>query len=178
MDLNKMAAECHAANQHWWHDPATGAKLDRNIGELFMLIISEVAEAMEGERKSLQDDKLPHRPMAEVELADTLIRIFDLCGGFSIPLEDIEIIERHGDKLPENKGDALCEIVLVITGAREAWGTEGVPTVLSIAIGLIRAYAAKHGYDLEGAIAEKRAYNATRADHKTEARLAAGGKKW
>lgn len=47
-----------------------------------MLIVSEIAEAMEGERKNLMDDKLPHRRMAEVELADALIRIFDYAGGF------------------------------------------------------------------------------------------------
>lgn len=39
-------------------------------------------------------------------------------------------------------------------------------------------YAGGFGYDIEGAVAEKRAYNATRADHKNEARLADGGKKW
>lgn len=37
---------------------------------------------MEGERKDLMDDKLPHRRMAEVELADTLIRILDYAAGF------------------------------------------------------------------------------------------------
>jgi hypothetical protein len=71
---------------------------------------------MEGERKNLMDDKLPHRLMAEVELADALIRIFD--------------------------------------------------------------YAAAFHYDLEGAYQEKRAFNATRADHTYEARSAEGGKKW
>lgn len=42
-----------------------------------MLIVSEIAEAMEGERKSLLDDKLINRHAAEVELADAVIRIFD-----------------------------------------------------------------------------------------------------
>lgn len=116
MDLNDYAAECHAANLKWWQNPKTGTPIERNKGELLMLIVSEVAEAMEGERKGLQDDKLPHRKMAEVELADTLIRIFD--------------------------------------------------------------YAGAHGYDLQGAYSEKMAFNASREDHKHEARLRAGGKKW
>jgi hypothetical protein len=51
-----------------------------------MLIVSEIAEAMEGERKSLQDDKLPHRPMAEVELVDAMIRILDYGAGHGYDL--------------------------------------------------------------------------------------------
>lgn len=46
-----------------------------------MLMVSEISEAMEGARKNLMDDKLPHRPMEEVELADCVIRIMDYCGG-------------------------------------------------------------------------------------------------
>ena len=42
---------------------------------------------MEGERKGLMDDKLPHRRMAEVELADALIRIFDYAGAFGYDLQ-------------------------------------------------------------------------------------------
>lgn len=116
MNLNDYARESHYANSQWWHDPRTGERIDRNKGELLMLIVSEVAEAMEAERKNLMDDKLPHRRGAEVELADALIRIFD--------------------------------------------------------------YAHAQGYDLEGAYREKTAFNAVRPDHKPEARLAEGGKKW
>lgn len=114
--INSMAADVHQANEQWWRDPETGEPIERNRGEMLCLIHSEISEAMEGERKSLPDDKLPHRPMAEVELADAMIRIMD--------------------------------------------------------------YAAGVGYDLGGAFVEKMAYNAERADHKAEARLAEGGKKW
>ena len=114
--LNAFATECHLANQSWRHDLATGVRLNRNKGELLCLIHSEISECMEGERKNLMDDKLPHRRMAEVELADALIRIFDYAGAF--------------------------------------------------------------GYDLDGAVAEKRAFNAQRVDHKAEARLRANGKQW
>lgn len=50
---------------------------------------SELSESMEGDRKSLMDDKLPQYPMRSVELADAAIRIFDLAGAYAIPLGEI-----------------------------------------------------------------------------------------
>lgn len=71
---------CHLASKRagWWEginprDPyVTATKL--------MLAVSELAEAMEGARKGLKDDKLPDCEMLEVELADCVIRVFDLAG--------------------------------------------------------------------------------------------------
>jgi NTP pyrophosphatase (non-canonical NTP hydrolase) len=73
-DINKAAG--------WWTDLKTGQSTHetRNVGEVLMLIVSEVAEAMEADRKGLMDDKLSHRSGLEVELADAVIRIFDLAG--------------------------------------------------------------------------------------------------
>ncbi|MEV4606228.1 hypothetical protein MRBLMR1_001173 [Neorhizobium sp. LMR1-1-1.1] len=78
--MNIFAADCHARSRKagWYTDLATGKALDRNVPEMLMLIVSEVSEAMEGFRKKLDDDKLPHRKMMEVELADAMIRIGDL----------------------------------------------------------------------------------------------------
>lgn len=87
MNLNDYATESHAANVKWWKDLETGEPLTRNKGELLALIHSEVSECLEGVRKNLMDDKLPQRRMEEVELADTLIRIFDYAGGFGLDLE-------------------------------------------------------------------------------------------
>lgn len=87
MSLNTRAKLTHEANAKWWQNPATGERIERNKGELLMLIVSEISEAMEGERKDLMDDKLPHRRMAEVELADALIRIFDYAGAFGYDLD-------------------------------------------------------------------------------------------
>lgn len=113
-----LQAACFQAsfNAGWWHGK-NGQLITSNpycFSNKLMLTVSELAEAMEGDRKDLMDDKLPHRKMREVELADAAIRLFDLAGAY--------------------------------------------------------------GMDLGGAIAEKMAYNAVRADHKPEARNAAGGK--
>lgn len=89
LGLNEYSRLCHGASVAggWWHDVRTGEPLTRNKAELLMLMVSEIAEAMEGERKSLMDDKLPHRKMVEVELADLLIRAFDYAGAYELDLE-------------------------------------------------------------------------------------------
>jgi plasmid maintenance system antidote protein VapI len=84
--LNTLCDKVHHLNAKWWVNIETGELLDRNIGELLMLTVSELAEALEGHRKNLMDDKLPHRKMFEVELADTIIRIFDIAGGLRLDL--------------------------------------------------------------------------------------------
>lgn len=56
------------------------------FGTRIALIHSEASEALEGHRKDLMDDHLPHRKMAEVELADCVIRIFDLAGEMNFDL--------------------------------------------------------------------------------------------
>ena len=128
--IKGLRDDCHADAERagWWrHDksdlrevinePATpfekvlGGAL---VAQKLCLIHGEISEAMEGHRKGLMDDHLPGRSMLEVELADALIRIFDLAGAMKL--------------------------------------------------------------DLGGAMAEKMAYNRQRADHKPEARMAAGGK--
>jgi NTP pyrophosphatase (non-canonical NTP hydrolase) len=80
---------CHgsAVAGGWWHDPATGEpRTEFNVPEKLCLVHSEISEAMEGHRKNLQDDKLPHRKMIEVELADAVIRICDLAGALKLDL--------------------------------------------------------------------------------------------
>nr|WP_186827432.1 hypothetical protein [Comamonas testosteroni] len=86
-----LQQNCHGAAKlaGWWKHPATGEAVQANpycFSNKLMLIVSEVSEAMEGDRKNLMDDKLPHRPMREVELADAVIRIFDLAGAYDMDL--------------------------------------------------------------------------------------------
>lgn len=106
-------ALCHGLARHsgWWTSRLTGKPLDYsqvNIGEKLMLIVSEVAEGMEGHRKDLMDDKLPHRKMLEVELADALIRILDLAGFLQYDLagaviEKLAFNQQRADHKIENR---------------------------------------------------------------------------
>lgn len=101
---NYLQLYCHKASVDagWWTDVATGLDLKRVINtpetplearfgkalvaEKLCLSHSEISESMEGHRKGLMDDKLPHRPMIEVELADAVIRIADLAGALGLDL--------------------------------------------------------------------------------------------
>lgn len=171
MNLNDQAKAIHQANLNWWRDINTGEPIQRNEKELLALVISEVIEALEGERKNLMDDKLPHRKMAEVEMADAKIRLLDFAGGFGIYIDSADSLPHPIDETPENKGEALLMIIEWICHTQHGGGLE-----ISYALALIEAYCQKHGYDLHGAMTEKLAFNKSRADHSHEARRAAGGK--
>lgn len=85
-EINNMVKMIHSMNARWWEDPRSGYPIQRNHGELIALIHSELSEALEADRKGLMDDKLPHRQGLEVELADAVIRIFDMAGGLHLDL--------------------------------------------------------------------------------------------
>lgn len=64
----------------WFTNPKTHRRIDPDPLQKLMLMVTEISECAEGVRKSLPDDKLPHRSMEEVELADVLVRLFEYAG--------------------------------------------------------------------------------------------------
>lgn len=96
--LNKMADTVYRNNvsKGFWDN-------ERNTGETLMLIVTELAEALEAHRKGMtamppmdipegatvskEDFERFYKDTYEDEIADALIRIFDLCGGTGIDLE-------------------------------------------------------------------------------------------
>lgn len=67
----------------FWGEPdAEGKYLERNKGEMLMLMVSELAECIEALRHGNQpDDKIPEFTGESAELADVIIRMLDYDGG-------------------------------------------------------------------------------------------------
>jgi hypothetical protein len=175
VQLNRLAKRVHAQNVKagWWSDLKTGKRIERDLGELLMLVITELAEAVEGIRKDLMDDKLPHRKMEEVELGDAAIRLLDISGGFGIPFSPhVTLDPKH---IQKNKLGAILAISQMVSSAK--FSMLPVSTCLTTAMmGIIR-YCDHHNLDLWGAVEEKLKYNQKREDHKPENRRKANGKK-
>ena len=94
--LNELAQICHsiAVEKGFWEK-------ERNIGEALMLIVTEIAEAMEAHR---------HQDQANFkeELADTFIRLLDLCGGLKIDIEEEIAIKSAKNKNRPYKHGKIC----------------------------------------------------------------------
>lgn len=102
--LNEIANQIHAVNKEkgFWDK-------ERNVGELLMLVVTELAEALEAHRKGEMVDKDLIKRLSVVypqveeynnsyftayikdkfedEIADAFIRLFDLCGGLGIDID-------------------------------------------------------------------------------------------
>ena len=108
--FNSLAGGVHLSNVQcgWWDNIETGEPANRNVFELLALIHSELSEALEAARKDLNDDHLPNRKGIEVELADAVIRIFDLAGAMNLDLggaliEKLQYNRSRADHKIENR---------------------------------------------------------------------------
>lgn len=108
--LNALAAECFAiADANGWHDTP------REFGTVLMLVVTEVAEAMEAWREGDDDTVTTLETIADgkpegvpSELADILIRVLHICAIYGIDIRaamNRKMIHnagrsyRHGNKL-------------------------------------------------------------------------------
>lgn len=148
----------------WWTDIETGEPKKRSVGELFILFVTEIAEAYMAYRNDQADDKLPQYPGLGVELADLGIRWADFCGAYLAG----NIVEHSGAR---NPGDEMFIEILEIAQRYEA----------------IRKTPEAKGEPEEGnhipaadvavMVDAKLDFNAKREDHKIENRLKEDGKR-
>ncbi len=110
MEIKELMLAIHQTNieKGFWED-----KANRNVGEVLMLCVSELAEALEAHRKNKKADlhayqqavaalspqekldgkainpifKTHIKDSFEDEIADTVIRLFDMSEAFGIDLE-------------------------------------------------------------------------------------------
>ena len=109
MKINELVQKSFLnAKEHGWHDQP------RTVGDLICLMHSELSEALEEYRNGKLPNEVyfneskPDKPEGiPIELADTIIRIFDFCGLHNIDLEHALTIKmeynknrpyRHGNK--------------------------------------------------------------------------------
>lgn len=106
MNINDLVKAAHqnAVDKGWYEEP-------RTFGEMIALMHSELSEALEDRRNGWNPKAIYYegdKPCGiPVELADTVIRIFDACGYFGIDLDEAIRIKmaynatrprRHGGK--------------------------------------------------------------------------------
>lgn len=110
--LNQLARDIYQSNVEagWW-TTKEGTDVRDNpyaFSNKLALVHSELSEALEGDRKGLMDDKLPHRFSREVELADAFIRLFDMVGAYDMDIggaiqEKREYNTKRADHKLENR---------------------------------------------------------------------------
>lgn len=92
MRISEMQERAHriAVDHGWWPEEGDHSAVDATIPKNLMLIVTEIAEAMEcyreGQPMTWTDDGGKPQGIAS-ELADVLIRVADLCGAIGIDLE-------------------------------------------------------------------------------------------
>ena len=188
-NLNDQAQQIHAnaKAKGFWDEP-------RNTGEIFMLIVSELAEALEAHRKGKRADMVRFqaeytgandqgmiaflqrvKDSVEDEIADVVIRILDFCAVQKIDASMEQFDDLDCERDTENIGERLISITGSVyyasVSARALDLRENEDDrdslILEIheALAKLFGFAEKEGFDLIQHIELKMQYNATR-EHK------------
>lgn len=106
IEMIQHEAHMTAKRNGWWDEPSEpGTKL--------MLIVSELAEALEELRDEHAMQEIRFGPDGKpegftVELADAIIRICDMCGGYNLPLARALLVKlKYNETRPYKHGKAL-----------------------------------------------------------------------
>lgn len=206
LNFNELRDQCHnaALAAGWWkrhaaYDKTITIDIDILVSNLnnptaelcqcLALIHSEISEATIGFIYKKRDKHLPHRTNYEVELADIVIRVMDLLGALKVDVTELIIQCKYKrDYIPIRLDlitEKLAYLHTYVSSALECYrknivldGQHGLIIDLGKVIVNVLILAEFSNIDLFHVIQEKLAYNATRADHTTEARYQHNGKKF
>ncbi|MCO1599845.1 hypothetical protein [Desulfosporosinus nitroreducens] len=110
MKINELVKKAHenAVNKGFWDE-------ERTFGEQIALMHSELSEALEEFRKGYSPNetykhctKVDKPEGIPIELADTVIRIFDTCGRYGIDLQAaIDLKMKYNEGRPRKHGKVI-----------------------------------------------------------------------
>lgn len=176
MDFEKLKQEAFAtAKAHGWHDK------DLSDETYLMLIITEIAEAVQADRKYFHantgvikalmpynsnesDSKFINifslfiKNSVEDELADIVIRCLDLAGLIGCDFLNVKtLLDRGMNKVKETFPEFMYRICQSLTDERETLHSR-----LDYCIACIIGYCKQKGIDIEWFITQKMKYNQLR----------------
>lgn len=183
-NLNDLAQQIHAnAKAKGFYDEP------RNTGELFMLMVSELGEALDADRKGKRcivkdfekwmlrygtesvfqnNFEVDIKGTFEEEIADVVIRILDFCALRKYDIDKLisnEAAKRVSYATSDNIGQSLMFTNQLLCEAYEDAEVGSTGLFLASAINALYAISNKQGFDLIQHIELKMKYNATR-EHK------------
>lgn len=163
--LKDFYVEVHKRNVKagWWNDLATGQPKKRSVGELLVLMVTEIWEAFVAYEQNLADDKLPQYPGLGVEMGDLQIRLADFMGAMiEGSIVEYSGVDNPGERALRKIGE-IAEDYEAIRKTPKAKGEDEAGELLP-AMSAVQM------------IFDKLDFNANRPDHKIENRKKEGGK--
>lgn len=180
INLNKLRDEAYQnAVEHGWHDE------DLSTEHFLCLVISELMEAVQAERKGKHADRIQFdnymslrerseeefkyafthgiKDSVEDELADACIRLLDLAGLRNVDLGEVDV-----DELKCSEGffdwtftESIYSIVSDITD-KDYIETHSLESYMRVSLREIMSFCVKKGIDISWHIEQKMKYNRTR----------------
>lgn len=180
INLNKLRDEAYQnAVEHGWHDE------DLSTEHFLCLVISELMEAVQAERKGKHADRIQFdnymslrersdeefkyafthgiKDSVEDELADACIRLLDLAGLRNVDLGEVDV-----DELKCSEGffdwtftESIYSIVSDITD-KDYIETHSLESYMRVSLRKIMSFCVKKGIDISWHIEQKMKYNRTR----------------
>lgn len=180
--------ECNGTESIEGHDCCGGTNYNqnKNIGELLMLIVSELGEALEAHRSgrfadweaftaskgqdnyfdfsepdNIMDFEILIKDTFEDEIADVFIRLFNLCGYLGIEIDSIPDWENNPFDI-DNVGSQLFYIDKKLHKIEDSFGTSDETYRIKQTLYALDYFSTLHNIPIEKHITAKMAYNKTR----------------